>query len=58
MVANINVDITSIVIIFVLVDNVYSIVVVVIIVFLPSHLLKGFANPKAKLLSGPECTDR
>ena len=39
MVATINVDITSIVIVFVLVDNVYSIVVVVIIVFLLSHLL-------------------
>ena len=39
MVANINVDITSIVIVFILVDNVYSIVVVVIVVFLSSHLL-------------------
>ena len=39
MVATINVDITSIVIVFVLVDNVYSIVVVVIIVFLSSLLL-------------------
>ena len=48
MVANINVDITSIVIVFLLVGNVYSIVVVVIIVFLSSHLLWRFHQSKSK----------
>ena len=48
MVATINVDITSIVILFVLVENVNSIVVVVIVVFLSSHLLWRFHQSKSK----------